>query len=332
MNHTVTRFEEEKNERRVTYCMCCQYWIIFDMDMDFDTTVQRFKCILNCFGLSQFGTQVNVSPKWTTRFFAVAYLLVVVSMYVFAIYYRYFYSDPTEVVFSVISYMYISCDLVMQFTVVGQALYFYKSSNRLRCLYNFMQKYMQTRLGYSTRFNHFQKRMCWLTLLVMVPHLALIVLRTMFFRLQLGTVFGVIFMIFHSLASLVKLQLIFHVELFNYFLKLISQWLQSRTSEFTTTGLYQRNLILKMQQMRGYNDILHMKLLHFKLWEISMIINRIYGWSLAVSVVRNFIEMSFGAYWFYLFYNKANMQFFNLLRMWKKMSFVGIWRNSSNHK
>lgn len=282
--------------------------------MDLDTIVRHFECILNCFGLSQFGTQDNVSPKWTARFFGVAYLLVVASMYIFGIYYRYHYSLMTEAIFSVISYLYISCDLVLQLTVVGQALYFYKSSNRLRCLYNFMQKYMQTRLGYNIKFNHLQKRMYWLALLVMVPQVALIVLRSMLFRLQLGTVFGVIFMIFHTLASLVKLQLIFHLELFNYFLKQISHWLQTRTSEFTTTGLYQRNVILKMQQMHGYNEILHMKLLHFKLWEISIIINRIYGWSLAVSVVRNFIEMSFGVYWFYLFYNKAGMNIINLLR------------------
>lgn len=283
--------------------------------MDFETLIGRFKFIFNFFGLSVFDAHANVLTRWISKISAIIYFLILAGLFPISIYFRYKFSSFAEIIFTIITYMHMSSEILLQFTIIGQALFFSKNFVRLRSLYEFIQKYMRTRIGHSLEFNDFQKRIYCVTVLVMIPHMVTLIMRLTPLRLQFNTVFMYIQIIFYFLSSLVELHIILQVELLQCFLKLTTHWLQTLTPTFSAISLYQRNVMLKIQQTNGYDEIRHMKLIYFKLWEISTNINRIFGWSLVAIILRNFVEMAYGAYWVYLFSTK-NLEYVTLLRMY----------------
>lgn len=271
--------------------------------MDFGTLIRRFTFLFNCFGLSQFDT--NVSSKYS--FATIIYFLVLNMMFLEVIYIRHFYSGVGEIIFSIFIFTFLSSEIFIQFTIVLER----KNFKKLHRLYNFTEKYMRTRARCSIEFNQFQKRIYLLAIFVLVPHVLTFILQSGVFQTNIDKVFDIIFVCFYFLSTLVKLHIIMHVELLKYFLKITRHWLRTRTPEYSATGLCQ---LFKVQSMNRYSEILHLKLIHFKLWEISINVNRIFGFSLEAIILRNFIETTYGAYWVYLFLIK-DMTFLTLLRM-----------------
>lgn len=280
-------------------------WIIFKME--FDLLIRRFKFLFNFFGLSQFDSHITESSKRKSKFTATVYMSILILLFCLFIYYRICFSSPRKFIFSLITYMNLSSELLLQFTIVGQVICFYKNLNKLRLSYDFIEKYMRNRIGYGIQFNDFQKRIFCLVMIVLVPHCGTLVLRKTLFKIQFSTAYGLILLVFYLLSSLVKLYIIIQVELLNYFLKLTTRWLQWKVqlTEFSA---------IDKQQMAGYTEILHLKLIHFKLWDLSMNINRIFGWSLGAIVLRNFFEMAYGSYWLYLYSIMGKLSFSTLLR------------------
>lgn len=275
--------------------------------MELDLLIRRFKFLFNFFGLSQFDSQITVSSKSRSKFTATVYLSVLMVLFCLFIYYRIYFSSPRKTIFSLITYMNLSSELLLQFTIVGQVVCFYKDLNKLRLSYDFIEKYMRNRIGYVIQFNDFQKRIFFLAIIVLVPHMGTLVLRKTLFQIQFKTAYGLILLFFYLLSSLVKLHIIIHVELLKYFLKLTTRWLQWKVqlSEFSAVD---------KEQLTGYTEILHLKLVHFKLWDLSMNINRIFGWSLGAIIVRNFFEMAYGSYWLYLYAVMGRLSFLTFLR------------------
>lgn len=283
--------------------------------MNFEALISRPEFLFNFFGLCQFDTRINVSTKWVPRFAAVAYFLLIIVLFAISIYARYCYSNHNEIIFSIITYSHISSEVWLQLTIIGQVLFFGHQLKKLCCLYDFIQKYMRTRVGHSIEFSRFQKRIWLLTGLVLVPHVTTIILRKALFRIHISTMFNVIHLIFYFLSMLAKLHVLIQLELLTFFLKLTTHWLQSRTVEFSASKLFHQNAVLKMHEMSGYTEVLHLKLLHFKLWEVSTSVNRIFGWSMGAIIFRNFIEMAYGSYWFYLFSAERMFTYRSMLRM-----------------
>lgn len=282
--------------------------------MDFEALISRSRFLFNFFGLSQFDTRTNVSPKWVPRFAAVAYFSIIIVLFAISIYARYCCSNYNEIIFSIITYSHISSEVLLQLTIIGQVLFFGHQLKKLCCVYDFIQKYMRTRVGHSIEFGHFQKRIWLLTALVLLPHVTTIILRKALFSIHIGTMFSVIHLIFYFLSTLVKLHVLIQLELLKFFLKHTTHWLQSRTVKFSASKSFHQNADL-VHEMNGYTEVLHLKLVHFKLWEVSTSVNRIFGWSMGAIIFRNFIEMAYGSYWFYLFSAERMFTYRSLLRM-----------------
>lgn len=281
--------------------------------MEFETLISRFRIIFNFFGLIQFNTYSNASQKRVSRFAAIVFSVILIATFLISIYLRHFYSHFSEIIFSIISYSQLFSELLLQLTIVAQALVFSKKLTRLRYLYDFIQKYMRTRIGYRAEFDGFQNRIYSVAALVLVPHLITLVLQKALLPFEMSSAFNMIHLAFYFVSALVKLHIAIQVELFICFLKLTTHWLRTCTDSFSASKLHGRSTQLEIQRLKGYMGILHMKLIHFKLWEISNSINQIFGWSVAAIILRNFIEMSYGAYWFYLF-SYLQLQYTSLLR------------------
>lgn len=281
--------------------------------MDFGALTHRFKIFFSFFGFVHFSARTRVLSTCSTRFArnlpAICYLLILIVLYMNSLYFQYGFANFHQTVKTIIVYTNISSEALLQISIIAQALVFHKQLKKLCSTYEFIQRYMKSRMGRCVKFNEFQKRISHLVIVVIVPYLGTAILRKTLITNHTDTVFNDIVLTFYFLSSMAQIHIIVHIELLNYFLTLTKQWLHTRSSDFSATRLYQRKDLLKMQQLNGYNEVLHLKLIHFKLWEVSININKIFGWSLGAIFLRNFIEIAYGAYWIYMFSSQGKYLF-----------------------
>lgn len=263
--------------------------------MDFDSLLRRFGVLFSLFGISPFTTSETVQ-KWKTN----VYLLFIIGLLASAIYFRFYAASYDGTVNSIISYIHIFIELFLHFAIIGQTLVFRERLRKLCCSYDFIQKFMKTRMQHNVDFNVFQRRLYFLIVTVFVPSLTTLILRRALTRTDFLSAFNNIRAFFYLLSSLVQLHIIVHLELLKFFLTLMQQWLLKQATEISATFLYQQRDLLKTHQLNVYNKILQLKFIHFNLWSLSVNVNRIFGWSLGAIIVRNSIEVAYGAYWVYV--------------------------------
>lgn len=263
--------------------------------MDFDTLLRRFGVFFSFFGISPFSTSETVQ-KWKRN----VYILLIIGLLASAIYFRFYSATYDGSVHSTISYIHIFTEVSLQLAIIGQTLVFRERLKHLCCSYDSIQKYMKNRMEHNVDFNVFQRRLHFLIVTVFVPSVMTLVLRRALSRTDYFSVFNNIRAFFYLLSSLVQLHVIVHVELLKFFLKLMQQWLLKQATEISTTFLYQQKDLLKTHQLNVYNKILQLKFVHFNLWSISNNVNRIFGWSLGAIILRNSLEVAYGAYWVYV--------------------------------
>lgn len=274
--------------------------------MDFESLVHRFAILFSFCGTSPFSASVKSMGRRKTRFGeffpAIFYLLLVVGLFSISIRHRVNYPFAIGLVSTIVAYTHMSSEVFLQLTAIGPSFFSRKNLQKLCRTYNFIQEYMQKRLGHTVEFKQFQKRIYHLIATVFLPHVTTLILRRAFVK-SYANFFSVsdnILAFFYLLSGIVQLHVIVHIEFLNFFLALTEQWLRKQTFDFSATSMYQRKDLLKMQQLNGYAEILHLKLIHFKLWEVSMHINRIYGWSLGAIILQNSIDIGYRAYWTYM--------------------------------
>lgn len=277
--------------------------------MDFETLIRRFNIIFSFCGITPFDAPTRSAHKWKKTFAqlfpAIFYLLTSIALFAAAICYR----DQFILIFSKSNFGIVSIataftrlfiELLLQLVFIGQAIIFRERMKKLYHDYDYIQNYMKTRMKHNIDFNVFQRRFFQLTITVFLPHLTTIVLRRVLVDIRFKfVIFLNVFSLFYSLASVVQIYIIVHVELLRFFVMQMTNWLREQVSELSKPSLCARK-DLRAHQINGYNKILQLKFLHFKLWKLSLDFNRIFGWSLAALILRNSTEIAYGIYWIYL--------------------------------
>lgn len=223
------------------------------------------------------------------------FLFIVVLLFAAICYPRLRFNDGK--VYYMFDYTRVSAEFSLQVAVVAQALVFREKMKKLCRDYDSIQEHIHARMEYNVDFNVLRKRLHVLIVTVLVPYLAVYTYRrTLLTRENLFSIIINILALFYLMASFVQLHVIAHVELLRFYLTQMTRWLQEQLFEFSATALCERKNSARIQQLNCYNRILQLKYLHFKLWKLSMDFKRNFGWSLTAIILRNTIEISFGAY------------------------------------
>lgn len=275
--------------------------------MDFETLLRRFGILFSFCGITPFSTSTKNVPKFVEMFPAIFYLVFVNGLVGTGIYHRYQFTTSDGIIISLVAYTRISSEILLQLASVIQAMVFRKRLKKMCRTYDFIQNYMKTRMGHNVDFGAFQNKLFQLIVTVFVPYLTAFILRRAFINsAYFFSIFNNILAFFYLLSSLVQLHTIIHLELLRFFLTLMTQWLRKHVSNFSKSSLCDGRDLLKVNQLNGYNEVLQMKLIHFKLWKLSVNINRIFGWSLGIIIARNAIEIAYGVYCIFLYYVKGS--------------------------
>lgn len=284
-------------------------------NMDFVTLIHRFRILFSLCGLGEFSPRSKVSPTWRTRLSyilpAIVYLFVVIVLYCFAMYFRTFYPDSTATVNNACAYLHVSCEFLLHLTITVQALFHNDHSNQVFRSYESIQKYMLKRLNYRVDFKIFEKRLVCVFFVLSVPCMALLGWRLLVTLREPTAEFNLLSITLYFLSSVVQLYIVVHVELLKFFVDTTSQWLQARASEVSANNFHLPHDVLRIENQQSV--VLHLKWIHFKLWEISINFNRIFGMSLSALILRNAVEIAFGVYGFFL-YERMKYSYKTLIR------------------
>lgn len=283
--------------------------------MDFIALIQRFKILFSLCGLGEFVPRSKVSPTWRTRlidiFPAIVYMSVVIVLYRFAIHFRILYPDTTATVNNACAYLHVSCEFLLHLTITVQALFHRGHFDQMFRSYDSIQKYMSKRLNHRVDFKIFEKRIFRVILVLSVPCMTLLSWRLIVTLRKPTVQFNLISIALYFLSSVVQLYIVVHVELLKFFVNTTSQWLQAQASEVSASNFRLPNDVLRVENQ--HSAVLHLKWIHFKLWEISINVNRIFGMSLSAIILRNAVEIAFGVYGFFL-YERMKYSYMTLIR------------------
>lgn len=298
--------------------------ILSMMKMDFVTFVRRFKFFFSLCGIGEFNIQAKVSRTWKARLtdnlLALLYLLVVIVMYCLAFYGRMVSPVPLTSVNSLLAFIHVCCEFLLHLMIAGQTLFYREKMKRLVRSYEYIQQYMLTRMNYSVGFGNLGKRFILMIAVLFIPCLGMLIWR-LIGMLTNGLSCSLIIVIFYVLSAVAQFHIIVHIELLKFFLHTTSQWVGTRATKVSVKGFQPPSNMLRKQ----YSAMLHLKWIHFKLYELSTNINHIFGWSLAVMFLRNAVEIAYGSYWFYLVYSfmdDRKYDYTGLIR--KKIRFYSI--------
>lgn len=267
--------------------------------MDFKTLVHRFGILFSFCGVTPFKLTVESVQKrkiWVEMLPAFIHFLFIVALLSAAIYNPRFQFNNGKV-YTLVDCTRLSAEFSLQLAIIAQGLVFRGKMKKLYRDYDSVQKHLQARMEYTVDFNVLRKRLHQLIVTVVVPYFAVYAYRrTLLTRENLFSIIINVLALFYLLASFAQLHVIAHVELLRFTLTQMTCWLRERLLEFSITALCERKNPARIQRLNCYNRILQLKFLHFKLWKLSVDFKRNFGWSLTAIILRNTIEISFGAY------------------------------------
>lgn len=287
--------------------------------MNFKAIAHRFLYLFYVAGMSACNPRAN-SPveTWKTRMIQFVptcfYLTVIVAIGIITEYAHLRLQIFPDTMDTLVTHILILSECILNFTVVGQTILVRRNYNKLLHIYVELENYMNVRFGCPVRFEKFQRVIYNVTIVLLIPFVVTWMVRKIIgsFAVNVTAENGLLMSQF--VAIIVHLHAIVHVKLLNFYFTFATDGLKSKVAPVSATRTNDTfDLTPTQGHNKGFNQLRQLKFIHFKLWEISMIINRIFGWSIAAMIFRNWVEVAYSAYWIYL-YSILDHTYWTLLR------------------
>lgn len=299
--------------------------------MEFERAVHGFLYIFYFVGLTSFRPHVNLTT-WQSKiidiFPTIFYTLLIVVASGVSIYAQSYLSVFPEVVDTVVTYLLIGSECALNVSVIVQTLFFREQFKRLYRKYVALQKYIIFRMDCRMRFDEFQSAYGCLTLVVLIPFALTLCARKTIYSSAANLVLESGMMGLQFAPSLVHLHTIIHVNLLNFFYAFLTGWLKVQIPKFAQ----HTHESSREQQCMNITELRQLKFIHYKLWEISLHINQIFGWSNLAIIFRNYFEVAYSTltvYWIYL-YSSPNQSLWTLIRKYMNGSVLSIYENEQS--
>lgn len=125
---------------------------------------------------------------------------------------------------------------------------------------------------------------------------------------------------------LILLQVYFYVDLLDHMLQCFAEHIETRASTASTATVQTVNFHSPAaKQLKA--EILHFKLLHFNMWEISEMINHLFGWTIVIIFLQHFIYSIYNVYFAYFIITQPSLDIIILLRTYRiPISLILHWQ------
>lgn len=310
--------------------------------MDFEAITHRFLYPFYIIGMSPCNFRVSTSTSsrsdgnaetassfgmWKTRLFqylpTFIYLALTVTVCIVCAHEQSRFQHFEETVDAVLTYLLIFSECIVNLTVIGQTICFRRHFRYLCRKYVTFENYIHLRTKRSVQFWKFQNTFCWLAVLLLSSSVITWTVRKSIHSVVANTSLENGLLVSQSVAVVVNLHIIIHVELLDFFYVNVNDWLKSQVQLFTVPRVFDGHNAIVTQTCTGYTHVRHIKCIHFQLWDISRHINTIFGWSIVAVVIRNWVEVAYSVYWIYLYWILNGNRWF-LLRTYKNVCVLSV--------
>lgn len=277
--------------------------------MDYEAFAHRFLYLFYLIGFSACNPcAAHTIPieTWKTRLIQFVptffYLALTITLCIVSEYEQSHSSYFVETTNTIVAFMLIFSECILNFTVIGQTIWFRRHFQRMCRKYIIFEKYIHVRLNHSVEFMSFQSSFCRVVGLQLLPFLVTLIVRKTLLSFTVNLMLENMLMMSKFLAIVVNLHIIIHVKLLNFFYAFAVDWLKTQVTLFSAPRAINAYDSMASITYSGRNKMHQMKFIHFKLWDISRSINRIFGWSMAAIIFRNWVEAAYSVYWIYLYW------------------------------
>lgn len=288
--------------------------------MDFERGVRGVSHVFYLFGLnprltSSASVKRRILDILPTVFFAVVAALACLA----CIYAQAVLSVFYVIVDSIATYLLIGSECFLNLTVVLQMVYHRENLKNLYCKYVKIQKYLSFRVKQPIRFDEFLNTFTYQTIGIVLPLVLTVCMRVNIHTVFKNLVLEPSLVVLQLTSALVQLHIIAHVGLLNFLYTFSTKWMNVPKPDVLKMRAGQTCEAARELQKANLAELRQLKFFHFKIWEISLNINRIFGWSILAIIFRNYFEVFYSTitiYWFYMYSSDDELSGGSFMRNW----------------
>lgn len=266
--------------------------------MEFEQSVNDFYYIFYIFGLTTFCPRTFHLPKIAHALPPLVHVLLLIVTSIMAVYAQYHLSIFNEIIDALMTYVLISSECILNFAAIAQAIIYRKQFIKLYGQYVSIQKCITVRMERRLCFKPFRSKFISVTVVVLLIFTVTLISRFRLFTKHTNPLMDASLMLMQLTSTVVHLHSIMHVHLLNFLYQFLNQCLGNQVP-----------LMMELRSQQPFGDknipqLRQIKIMHYKLWEIAMNINRIFGWSNLLLILKNNIQIAYSlltVYWVHLY-------------------------------
>lgn len=274
--------------------------------MDFEKATQTFLRLFHFTGLSTFDpnpikTKLNFL-KFIYKFgFSVGYSTLMI--FIGATQYYNLFHDEIFVYQKITAdtrkpgFIYITIDCILYLAIAFQSMC---SGDEIKKIYQQiieLNAYIAKKLNSKINFYELKVKLLRMFFIIYTP----IVLSTVTMKMIPSMVFPLYYencqIILLMMSGMILMQAIFFVEIIKYLISHLIEWMQDKpniSNSVTTIEYLPKHFCYKFQHPIA--DYHHIKLIYYKLWEISKMTSKFFGWNYLLIIFRNWLQAAHQTY------------------------------------
>lgn len=225
-----------------------------------------------------------------------ACLFLIISVYVaaIAIAKQHAYSIYYDRTASVVTYFIILGAILTNVSVIFQTI-FYRHNLKILLQKNHMiLEYLKNKIKLNISLDLFKRKYLQKACIIYIFYFLTVLIKMYVDSRKISRSVQLCTLFMNGLKILTSIHVLFYIELFNIFLRLMHQQIFIDDDRFTDGFSF-------FNERKFAESLRHCKYVHFKLWEISRLINKCFGWILIMICLVNFIDASYAAFWVFLY-------------------------------
>lgn len=222
--------------------------------------------------------------------------------------YRYHYEGFYETTDSVVSYVLLVLQFLTNFVTMLQSLYYSSDIRMLLDKFENVRLEAKQHLHFTISFDEFDKRYRRKVAIVASIYLISLGIKFYFTSTKTHIVVQTAQMILLGLTLMVNLHSLFYIELLLFCLSSTMRCVEEFSRSYCIGVNGVKTIVYDNSAMAL--KLHYVKRILFLLYDISLIINKQFGWSLLTLLILNFVEGAYSSYWVFLYLNAYHSHLF----------------------
>lgn len=254
----------------------------------------------------------SIQTKWSRFVNFLPSILSILTNFILTIVgitYRYNYEDFYEQTDSVVTYILMSLQFTTNLVMMLQSI---RYASKVCIIYEKMElvrKQTADNLRFTIEFEPFERRYRRNLFLIGIIYTVTVIIKFIFPSTKTHIVVQTVQILQLAYTLTDNLHALFYIELLVHFLQATTRCVHGYANHIEHRRIYYPTIRMYEQGMALAN-LRYIKRIYYQLFDISLLINKRFGWSLVALFVMNFVELAYSSYWVFLYLNAYHSHLF----------------------